>query len=343
MSVIKKVDSGTSCRAIASEFGVGKTQVQTIVKEKEDIMKRWEEGERSNVKYCKPRTAGYCDLDKIMWEWFTRARSKNIPVSGKTIQEKALMYAAELGHSEFTDSNGWLARWQARHNVRMSILSGESGDVDKSVVEDWSKRLDSVCAGYKLQDIFNADETGLFYRSLPSRSLVSKGDDCKGGKKSKERMTVLLACSAVGEKLTPLVIGHSAKPQCFKGLASTLCLPVTYSSNKKAWMTSDLFQQWLDKLNGKMKTENRSILLFIDNCSAHPDVTLSNIKLVFLPPNTTSKLQPCDAGIIQNVQLLFRKSLVRHVLFHMDEATSASQVAKKVNVLDAIMWLGFMG
>ncbi len=146
---------------------------------------------------------------------------------------------------------------------------------------------------------------------------------------------MLLACSAVGEKLTPLVIGHSAKPRCFKGLVSTLCLPVTYSSNKKAWMTSDLFQQWLDKLNGKMKTENRSILLFIDNCSAHPDVTLSNIKLVFLPPNTTSKLQPCDAGIIQNVKLLFRKSLVRHVLFHMDEATSASEVAKKVNVLDA--------
>ncbi len=48
------------------------------------------------------------------------------------------MYAAKLGHSEFTASNGWLARWQARHNVRMSILSGESGDVDKSVVEDWS-------------------------------------------------------------------------------------------------------------------------------------------------------------------------------------------------------------
>ncbi len=47
VSVIKKADSGTSCRAIASEFGVGKTQVQIIVKEKEDIMKRWEEGERS--------------------------------------------------------------------------------------------------------------------------------------------------------------------------------------------------------------------------------------------------------------------------------------------------------
>jgi len=52
-------------------------------------MKRWEAGERSASKYCKPRVARYDNLDKIMWEWFTRAR---------------------LGHSEFTASNGWLAR-----------------------------------------------------------------------------------------------------------------------------------------------------------------------------------------------------------------------------------------
>ncbi len=37
MSVIKKADGGTSCRAIASEFGVGKTQVQTIVKRKKTL------------------------------------------------------------------------------------------------------------------------------------------------------------------------------------------------------------------------------------------------------------------------------------------------------------------
>jgi len=73
VSVIKKVDSGSLCRAIAAETGVGKTEVQTIVKEKEDIMKRWEAGERSAAKYCKPRVDGYDNLDKIMWEWFTVA------------------------------------------------------------------------------------------------------------------------------------------------------------------------------------------------------------------------------------------------------------------------------
>lgn len=260
-------------------------------------------------------------------------------VSGRMIQEKALMYAKELGYSSFSGSNGWLDRWQKRHNVRIAVLSGESADVDPAVVDDWSKRLRSICTGYRLEDTFNADETGLFYRALPSRSMVVKGDEAKGGKKSKDRISVLLACSAAGEKLMPFVIGNSAKPRCFRGLGSTLCLPVMYAANKKAWMTADLFQQWLDKINSKMNAEGRSILLFIDNCTAHPDVVRSNVKLVFLPPNTTSKLQPCDAGIIRNMKMHYRKLLVRHVLFQMDTATCATDLAKKVNVLDAILWL----
>ena len=101
----------------------------------------------------------------------------------------------------------------------------------------------------RLPAIFNADETGLFYRALPTKSICVKGDGAKGGKKAKDRISVLLACSAEGEKLTPFVIGRNANPRCFKGLASSACLPVSYSSNKKAWMTAVLYQQWLDKLN----------------------------------------------------------------------------------------------
>ncbi|XP_062511839.1 tigger transposable element-derived protein 6-like [Corticium candelabrum] len=104
-------------------------------------------------------------------------------------------------------------------------------------------------------------------------------------------------------------------------------------------MTSQLFENWLNKVNIKMKSEERSILLFVDNCTAHPDVVRSNVKLVFLPPNTTSKLQPCDAGIIQTVKTHYRKQLLRHVLFHIDKASCVSELAKKVNVLDAIVWL----
>lgn len=96
------------------------------------------------------------------------------------------------------------------------VCGPKSVDVDETVVEDRKKRLDDLSQGYKPGDIFNCDETGLFYRALPTRSLVACGDSCKGGKHSKERITIHLCVSATGEKLMPLVIGKSANPRCFR-------------------------------------------------------------------------------------------------------------------------------
>ena len=59
-----------------------------------------------------------------------------------------------------------------------------------TVVKDWSKRFESVCK--KKRD--NGDETGLFYsyRTLPTRLITVKGNDAKGGKKSKDGISTLV-------------------------------------------------------------------------------------------------------------------------------------------------------
>ncbi|XP_013793871.1 tigger transposable element-derived protein 6-like, partial [Limulus polyphemus] len=214
--------------------------------------------------------------------------------------------------------NGWLDRFQKRHNISCSVLSGKGASVNEETINDWGasvneetindwcSRLESMCEGYSLKDIFNADETGLFYRALPTHSQVICGDKCHGGKNSKERITVLLGCSATGEKLTPLIIGRAANPRCFRGY-STSSLSVTYQANKGAWMTSTIFKDCLQKLNNKMTLEKCKIIMFVDNYAAHPAMTLSNVKLVFLPPNTTARLQPCDGGIIKAVKSTYRK------------------------------------
>ena len=149
---------------------------------------------------------------------------------------------------------------------------------------------------------------------------------------------MLLACSAAGDKLKPLVIEKSLKPRCFRGIDKA-ALPITYRTNKKAWMTSSLFKEWLERLNSKMHLQGRHILLFVDNCGAHPDIQLTNIKMLFLPPNTTSRLQPCDAGIIAAFKAHYRKRLMRHVLAEMDDARTATELSKRVDMLDAIRWL----
>ena len=178
----------------------------------------------------------------------------------------------------------------------------------------------------------------MYYRALSDCSMVVRGDPRKGIKTSKKRVTVLLTCYAAGEKLKPLLIGKSLKPRCFKGIDKA-ALPVMYHANRKALMMSVLVKEWLDKLNSKMKLQGRNILLFVDHCGAHPEVKLTNGKMVFLPPNTTSHLQPCDAGIIAALKVHYRKQQMQHVLAEMDDARTATKLSKRVDMLDAIGWL----
>ncbi|XP_020617382.1 tigger transposable element-derived protein 4-like [Orbicella faveolata] len=131
----------------------------------------------------------------------------------------------------------------------------------------------------------------------------SVGQKCSGGKNSKERITVLVACNQDGtDKLPLLVIGKYAEPRSFRGSSMDLLL-VIYKSQKNAWIDSVKFEEWVRKVDRKMRAANRQILLFIDNCTAHMSVAgLTNTRLIFFPPNCTSKLQPADQGIIQNLK-----------------------------------------
>ena len=204
----------------------------------------------------------------------------------------------------------------------------------------WTTRLADIYAGYADDDLYNCDETGCFWRQTTTKTLFLKDEQCKGGKQSKERITLLLCASFAGEKEKPLVIGKADKPRCFKNM-DKLSLPVTYAHNKKAWMTSHIFEKWLRDFDERMKKAGRNILLFLDNATCHPAVALSNIKLVFLPPNTTSVLQPMDQGIIQTVKLKYRKRQLQRLLRELekDPDITGPEVAKKIHVLDAIQWL----
>ena len=122
----------------------------------------------------------------------------------------------------------------------------------------------------------------------------------------------------MSEKELPIITGRSLKPRRFKNVKDERrpCGSYYYA-NKKAWMDSELMEEILRTLNRKCAAEDRKILLFIDNAPSHPESFIdcfSHVKIVFLPKNTTSKLQPLDAGIIKKFTVFYRKQLLQHVL-----------------------------
>jgi hypothetical protein len=91
--------------------------------------------------------------------------------------------------------------------------------------------------------VYNADETALFYKLMPNKTLALKGKRCTGSKNSKERITVLLCTNLTGtDKLLPLVIGKYRNPRFFKNVHN---LPCEYCLNAKAWMMGEIIQKWI--------------------------------------------------------------------------------------------------
>jgi len=166
--------------------------------------------------------------------------------------------------------------------------------------------------------------------------LAFKTAEAAGSKIAKERVTLLLACNMNGsEKLEPLTIGKSCNPRCFKNVKR---LPVDYEANKNSWMSNDIWSKWLKKVDNVMRKRKRNIVMLCDNCAAHGDnVRLTNVKLVYLPPNTTSLIQPMDQGIIANFKRHYRSLVLRQLMTTIDQdnesSTHASELAKKLTLL----------
>jgi len=77
-----------------------------------------------------PKTWDGALVDKVTFEWFCRARSYNLLVSGPLLQEKA--------------SNGWLQKFRERHNIYFKNICGEGNSVDTSVVEKLLEKLKTL-------------------------------------------------------------------------------------------------------------------------------------------------------------------------------------------------------
>ncbi|GBM43299.1 Tigger transposable element-derived protein 4 [Araneus ventricosus] len=282
IEILRQYENGKSARKLAELFYCRRTQINKIIKEKDLILKEYEDFKFRGVK--RMRHEKYVDINETLLEWFKTVRAKKIPVSGPMIQHKAKELADALEIEHFSASNGWIDRFRIRNNITFRSLCGEAADVDPSLCENWQERLPLLLAGYDDEGIFNMGRNGtLFYKSM-----IQKSEEARGGQISKERLTICFCVSAAGEKKKPLVIWRCQRPRCFKGKDLNR-LGVSWYDNKKTWMTSSIFEEWLVNFDKKMRNQGRKVLLVLDNATCHAHgAQLKNIKLLILPPNTTA-------------------------------------------------------
>ncbi|KAG1710193.1 hypothetical protein DVH05_028622 [Phytophthora capsici] len=100
----------------------------------------------------------------------------------------------------------------------------------------------------------------------------------------------------------------------------------------------ETFREWIRQLNRDMRAAERNILLLVDNASSHKtsELTLSNVNVQFLPPNTTAFLQPMDTGIIATFKKMYRKKQLKWVYDKINSGEPIEEDAYDVDQLQAM-------
>ncbi|KAL4009339.1 hypothetical protein ACER0C_003191 [Sarotherodon galilaeus] len=332
--IIDKYERGVKLSAIAREYGRNPSTIGTIIKQKE-VIKAGKPSMGTTI-MSKRRTPIHDEMERLLLLWIKDKEKTGNTLTETIICEKASSIyndlvsnkaasdeqptastssqEAPLTSPEFRASHGWFYRFKKRTGNHSVVRHGEAASSDHKAAEEFVKKFEELInqEGYIPQQVFNCDETGLFWKKMPRRTYITMEEiKMPGHKPMKDRLTLALCANASGDcKVKPLLVYHSENPRAFKKHKILKeRLEVMWRSNPKAW-ENDL----------PMKC-----LLIIDNAPAHPsgledDILeeFSFIKVLFLPPNTTPLLQPMDQQVISNLKKLTQLTLKEFWKYHFD-------------------------
>ena len=286
------------------------------------------------------RLENWPDLEKAILSWIVKAE-RVIIISQEIVREKAKQYWPRIyPHNPIPSfSNGWLQGFQNRKRIRCRTLHGEAGSIDLYASDEMIQIRETI-SQYEAKDIFNCDETSLYWKMIPDRSLTTTV--VPGRKKQKARISALFYCNQTGKEKLPIwFIRRAKKPRCF-GRIIPANLGFVWRNNTKAWMTGVIFQDWLRWFDHLMN--GRTVLLLMDNFSAHEagikglefdDIQLQNTTIIFLPANSTARYQPLDQGIIRTWKAYWRRQWLQYMLYEYDN--NRDPIAT-IDVLKSIRW-----
>jgi len=302
----------------------------------------------------KNRQSPIHDMEKLLVIWMEDLIQKRIPLSLAIIQTKSCslfnMLKLKDGKNDqtFTASHGRFQRFRKTANFQNVKIGGEAASADFKAAEEFVVKFDEFLKenNYTKEQIFNVDETGLYWKKMPERTYIHKEEKSMPGFKAfKDRITVLSGGNIAGYKFKPIVIHRSKNPRAFKGVNINM-LPVHYNSNKNAWMTRLLFEDWFMKVFAPEVKEycNQQnipfkILLLLDNTPGHPPHLCDlhpNIQIMYLPPNTTSVLQPMDQGAIATFKAYYLKITFTQAIMALEEGNTLKEFWSKYNILHGI-------
>lgn len=302
-------------------------------------------------------------LDRALYYWFHQEREKGTAISQETLRLQAqrlwaLMYPSEnVQHDDALcideeeditktrSLRGFVHHFVNRHHIQTKTISGEALSADAEAAAHFvAHTFQNILSNFHPHQVYNMDETGLFFKTQFKRTLVRAGEkNVKGFKIDKSRVTLMLCSSMSGHRCPVVIIGHSANP---RALSRAQWHPnnVTYRSSKNAWVTKDVFRAWLQddfapcalsQVAAVSDNTLHKVVLLLDNFEGHkvePKDVPEGVELVFFPPNCTSLIQPQDQGVCHAFKKIYTKRLLVKYSGREDNTENFQQWCKHLDM-----------
>lgn len=157
----------------------------------------------------------------------------------RQLQKKTNLNLSPENHLKLKFSTRWIHNFKKRHCLKLRRTQGEARSADENAITEHMPFFHRIMLAYHRNDIWNADEFGLFYRQPPTWTLSSK--PLEWFKLDKTRLTFRASCNASGtEKFPLMVINRAWMSHAFKK-KTVQDRGFDYHANEKVWMTYVIF------------------------------------------------------------------------------------------------------
>ena len=217
----KHRDQKLSGVQLAREYEISDSTVSDILKKSD----HWLSIDTSspNANNFREKSSYYPQIEEAMIIWVDQQISRDLILSRPIIQEKAKEFAVLFDIDNFSASGGWLNNFKRRNNLHSYKISGEAGSAPINEISQMRMELQEILQEYELKDIWNCDETALFWRLEPCKTIAHS--PTLGKKRPKDRVSILATCNALGNEKLPLLFIHKYQtPRVLKGIEKNLFL-----------------------------------------------------------------------------------------------------------------------
>ncbi|KAI2766341.1 transcriptional regulator family: Centromere protein B, DNA-binding region [Penicillium roqueforti] len=214
-------------------------------------------------------------------------------------------------------SNGWLNRFKKRYAAQLHDRQDGVPSPTPQNGRKETRALKTLCGEFPEDDIYNMDETGLFWRKPPFSASPAQNQLTTNRENS--RICIMLCTNSTGSDRLPLwVIGHTPMPEALQR-ANLKAMDCHWRYHRQAWLTQSIMQEWL--LFFYDNIGERRVLLLLDN---HPDHQAAveatppppNVHIQLFPTQTrtSDEQQPINLGISQTLKHYYRRQWLAYIV-----------------------------